>query len=135
MISLTYWKGLVSRVKLSVVVPQAIGISLRNNDWEVKNYETQARGCWTIQTVQKKLVKQCFLVSIIPKIFEKKRKEYPTLKSTNISIKQIPRYKERESLVMHIEQVSKNFREHGRLDGGMPINQYCRHGKQLGLTL
>ena len=30
LISLAYWKGLISRVKLSVVVPQAIGISLCN---------------------------------------------------------------------------------------------------------
>ena len=84
-------------------------------DWEVENYKTQARDCWTIQTVQKKLVQQCFLVSIIAKIFEKKSKEYPTLKTTNISIKKIPRYKERESPVMHIEQVSKKIGEHGRL--------------------
>ena len=52
---------------------------------------------------------------MIPKIFEKKSREYPTLKLTNISIKQIPRYKEKESLVMHIEQVSRNIGEHGRL--------------------
>ena len=82
-------------------------------DWEVEKYETQARGCWTIQIVQKKLVQQCFLVSIIPKIFEKKSREYPTLKPTNVSTKQIPRYKERESPVMHIKQVSKNIGEHG----------------------
>ena len=30
LISLAYWKGLISGVKLSVVVPQAIGISLHN---------------------------------------------------------------------------------------------------------
>ena len=30
LISISYWKGLISGVKLSVVVPQAIGISLRN---------------------------------------------------------------------------------------------------------
>ena len=30
LISIAYWKGLISRVKMSVVVPQAIGISLRN---------------------------------------------------------------------------------------------------------
>ena len=30
LISIAYWKGLNSRVKLSVVVPQAIGISLHN---------------------------------------------------------------------------------------------------------
>ena len=65
--------------------------------------------------MQKKLVQQCFLVSIIQKIFEKKTREYPTLKPANVSIKQIPRYKERESPVMHIEQVSRNIGEHGRL--------------------
>ena len=54
-------------------------------------------------------------MSIVPKIFEKKIREYPTLKHTNVNNTQIPRYKERESLVMHIEQVSKNIGEHGRL--------------------
>ena len=82
-------------------------------DWEVENYETQARGFWTIQAIQKKLVHQCFSVSIIPKIFEKKSREYPPLTPKNISIRQIPRYKERESPVRHIEQVSKNIGEHG----------------------
>ena len=84
-------------------------------DWEVENYETQAKGYWTIQTIQKKPVQQCFLVSIIPKIFEKKSREYPTLKPTNVSIRQILTYKERESPIMHIEQVSKNIGKHGRL--------------------
>ena len=65
--------------------------------------------------MQKKPFQQCFLVSIIPKIFEKKSKEYPTLKPTNISIRQIPRYKERESPVMYVEQVSKKIGKHGRL--------------------
>ena len=32
LISIAYWKGLISRVKLSVVVPQAIGISLHNRN-------------------------------------------------------------------------------------------------------
>ena len=41
--------------------------------------------------------------------------QYATLTLKNINIKQIPRYKERESPVMHIEQVSKNTGEHGRL--------------------
>ena len=54
-------------------------------------------------------------MSIVPKIFEKKIREYPTLKPTNVNNTQIPRYKERESPVMHIEQVSKNIGEHGRL--------------------
>ena len=32
LISIAHWKGLISGVKLSVVVPQAIGISLRNSE-------------------------------------------------------------------------------------------------------
>ena len=54
-------------------------------------------------------------MSIVPKIFEKKIREYPTLQPTNVNTTQIPRYKERESLVIHVEQVSKNIGEHGRL--------------------
>ena len=62
-----------------------------------------------------KPVKQCFVVSSIPKIFETKIREYPTLQPKNINNIQKPRYKERESPVMHIEKVSKNIGEHGRL--------------------
>ena len=54
-------------------------------------------------------------MSIVPKIFEKKIREYPTLQPTNIKTTQILRYKERESPVMHVEQVSKNIGDHGRL--------------------
>ena len=72
-------------------------------DWEIENYETQARGCWTIQTVQKKPTRQCFIVSIIPKIFEKKLRERPTLQPTNLNNTQLPRYKERESPIIHVE--------------------------------
>ena len=54
-------------------------------------------------------------MSIVPKIFEKKIREYSTLQPTNVNTTQIPRYKERESLAMHVEQVSKNIVEHGRL--------------------
>ena len=58
---------------------------------------------------------QCFIVSIVPKIFEKKIREYPTLQPTNVNTTQTPRYTERESPVMHVEQFSKNIDEHGRL--------------------
>ena len=81
----------------------------------MENYETQARGCWIIQKVQKKPTWQCFIVSIIPKNFEKKVRECPSLQPTNLNTTQLPRYKERESPVLHIEQVSKNIGEHGRL--------------------
>ena len=39
------------------------------------------------------------------KIFEKKIREYPTLQPTNINTTKIPRYKGRESPVIHVEQV------------------------------
>ena len=55
------------------------------------------------------------MVSSIPKIFEKKIREYPTLQPTNIHTTKIPRYKERESPVMHAEQVYRNIGEHGRI--------------------
>ena len=54
-------------------------------------------------------------MSIVPKIFEKKITEYPTLQPANVNTTQIPRYKERESPIMHVEQVSKNIGEHGQL--------------------
>ena len=53
-------------------------------DWEIENCETQARGCWIIQKVQKKPTQQCFVVSIIPKNFKKKIREHPTLQPTNL---------------------------------------------------
>ena len=84
-------------------------------DWEMENYETQARGCWTIQAISTKLTCQCFFVSIIPNIFEIKIREYPSLAPIQIEHKQSLRYKEREPPVLHIEQVSKNFGDHGRL--------------------
>ena len=62
-----------------------------------------------------KPTQQCFIVSIIPKVFKKKVRERPTLQPTNLHTTQLPRYKERESPVMHVEQVSKNIGEHGRL--------------------
>ena len=54
-------------------------------------------------------------ISTIPKIFEKRTREYPSLALIEIDNKQSLRYKERESLVLHVEQVSKNLHEHGRL--------------------
>ena len=37
------------------------------------------------------------------------------MQPTNINTTKIPRYKEIESPVMHVEQVSRNIGEHGRL--------------------
>ena len=42
-------------------------------------------------------------------------REYPSLAPTKIDNKPSLRYKERESPVLHVEQVSKNLGEHGQL--------------------
>ena len=81
-------------------------------DWEMENHKTKERGCWTIQAIPKKMARQCFSMSIIPKIFERKIREYPSLAPIKIENIQALRYKERESPVLHIEQVSKNIGEH-----------------------
>ena len=81
----------------------------------MENYETQVRGCWTIQAILKKATRQCLYVSIIPKIFERKIREYPSLAPIKIENGQSLRYRERESAVLHIEKVSKNLGEHNRL--------------------
>ena len=41
--------------------------------------------------------------------------EYRSLASTKTNNKQILRYRERESPVLHVEQVSKNLGEHGQI--------------------
>ena len=84
-------------------------------DWEMEKYKTQARGCWTIHKIPKKMTRQCFSVSIIPKIFERKNSEYPSLAPIKTENIHSLRYIERESPVLHIEQVSKNIGEHNRL--------------------
>ena len=54
-------------------------------------------------------------MSIIPKIFEKKIREYPPLAPISIDNKQNLWYKERESPFIHVEQVSKNLGGHGQI--------------------
>ena len=85
----------------------------------MEKYELQGRECLTIQAILKNQTQQCFSVSIIPKIFERKVREYPSVapmkKETSpwLSL----RYKEWESPVLHIEKVSKNIGEHDQLQG------------------
>ena len=45
----------------------------------MEKYELQGRECLTIQAILKNQTQQCFSVSIIPKIFERKVREYPSL--------------------------------------------------------
>ena len=54
-------------------------------------------------------------MSIVPKIFERKISEYPSLAPIQIENNKSLRYKEIDPLVFHIEQASKNLGKHDRL--------------------
>ena len=45
LISIAYWKGLISGVKLSIVVPQAIWIYLCNSSWSWSKYDLKGYLC------------------------------------------------------------------------------------------
>ena len=56
-----------------------------------------------------------FLYRPFQKIFEKRIREYPSLAPIKTDNKHSLQYKERESSVLRVEQVSKNIGEHGQL--------------------
>ena len=55
-----------------------------------------------------------YSISIVPKIVEKKIREYPTLIPNNIANSKL-RFKEIESLVVHLNEVTKNIGDQGHL--------------------
>ena len=83
----------------------------------MKIYEIQEREFWIIQAILKNKTRQCLFVYIITTIFEGKVREYPspTPMKNEASSRLSLRYKEPQSPVVHIEQVSKNIGEHCRL--------------------
>ena len=80
----------------------------------MENYELQARECWTIEAIPKEQTRQCFSMSIIPTIIERKVREYPSLAPMKKETSSWPslRYKERESPALHIKQISKSIGDH-----------------------
>ena len=59
-------------------------------------------------------VHNCYSISIGPKIIEKKIREYPTLIPNNIANSKL-RFKEIESPTVHLNEVTKNIGDQGRL--------------------
>ena len=59
-------------------------------------------------------VRNCYSISIVPKIIEKKIREYPTLIPNNVGNTKL-RFKELDSLEVHLNEVSKNIGDQGRL--------------------
>ena len=63
-------------------------------DWELEKYESYAKDYWSIEAIPKQQVSKpqvCndYSISIVPKIVEKKVKEYPTLIPNNVRNKKI----------------------------------------------
>ena len=91
-------------------------------------------------------VRNCYSISIVPKVIEKKIREYPTLIPNNITNSKL-RFKEIESPVEHLNAVIKNIGNQGRLQSlvksftsqvarwwGTHQNR-CKVGRRLPRTL
>ena len=59
-------------------------------------------------------VRNCYSLFIVPKVIYKKIREYPTLISNNIANSKF-RFKEMESPTIHLNEVTKNIGDQGRL--------------------
>ena len=59
-------------------------------------------------------VRNYYSISIVPKIIEKKIREYPTLIPNNIGNTKL-RFKELDSPAAHLNEVSKNIGDQGHL--------------------
>jgi len=55
--------------------------------WEIENYESIARDSYSIMAIPKKSVRNCFSMSTIPRIFEKKVREVASLVPTTTESK------------------------------------------------
>ena len=88
-------------------------------DWQLEKYESYAKECWTVKAIPKNQVcmakvRNCYSISIVPKVIEKKIREYPTL-ITNNTTNSMLRFKEIESPREHLNIVTKNLGDQGRL--------------------
>ena len=54
--------------------------------WNIENNESHARDYNSIEIIPRRSIRTCFTISIIPKIFEIKTRDYPTLVSTNVEL-------------------------------------------------
>ena len=86
-------------------------------NWEIENYESIARDSYSIMAIPKKSVRNYCSMSTTPRIFEKKVREVLSLVPTTTESKPLRplRYKERESPSVHVNEVSKDIGDQGRL--------------------
>ena len=59
-------------------------------------------------------VHNCYSISIVPKIVQKKVREYPTLIPNNVANSKL-RFKEADSPTIHLNEIYKNIGDQGHL--------------------
>lgn len=132
--------------ELDLESPMSVGCNSNSDlyDRELEKYESYAKNCWTIEVVPKyqgsmHQVHTCYFISLVPKFFEKKIKEYPTLIPIDIGHTNIHkiRFKEMDSPAMHVNDVSKNVGDQGHLQSlvktftGQATRLWGRHQSQI----
>ena len=88
-------------------------------DWDLEKYESYAKDYWSIEAIPKHQVSKahvcnCYSILVVPKIIEKKVKEYPTLIPTNVNTPKL-RFKEENSPTIYLNEVSNNIGDQGHL--------------------
>ena len=107
--------------ELDIGFPTSIGRNFDSDlyDWELEKYESYAKCCWSIESIPKQHVSKTWVrnyysISIVPKIVEKKVKEYPTLIPNNFENMEL-RFKEVDCLAINLYEVSNNIGDQGHL--------------------
>jgi len=121
--------------------PLSIGYNLDSElyNWEIENYESISRESYSIMAIPKKSGRNYCSMSTFPKLFEKKIQEVPSLVPTSTESKHLQplRYKERESPSVHLNEVSKDIGDQGRLQSlvetftGQAARWWDTHHSQL----
>ena len=86
-------------------------------EWQMDNYESKARECWTVEAIPKESLRSCFSIKVVPTTYEKRIRQYPNLIPSNTKSTTIPplKFKEWESPALHVNELSKSVDEQGQL--------------------
>jgi hypothetical protein len=77
----------------------------------MENYEAQEKECWSIESIPITRSKSCFSVQVVPIVVEINLKKMSTLILTHTNARKPLRFSERNSLSVHVDEVSKSVRE------------------------
>jgi hypothetical protein len=106
-----------SEGEILVGSPLSIG---QNSDtelynWKMENYEAQEKECWSIEAIPITRSKSCFSVQVVPIVEERKLKKTLTLILTHTNARKPLWFSERNSLSVHVDEVSKSVGDQGRI--------------------